>query len=358
MAKPSEVVVSALAADAHLVRRLGLLADLREHRRAPAEGLHRHGQVEDERAAEHDHGHAVARHTCLPWPDPWERMARSVVPDTDEPCHDRDMAPDTIVLVHGFWVTPRSWENWVTLLRVEGIPGHRARLPGLRGRGGGAAREPADHRRRHRAGHHRQDRGGDPRARQAADHHGSLRRRRLHPGPARPRLRRRGRRAELGADRGRPGRAAVAGEVDLPGAQEPGEPAQGGRAHRRAVAYAFTNTFSEEESLRAVRALPHPRQRRDPLGQRAGQLPARSAGDLGRLPQRRPRAAAVRLRQRGPHHAAGDPAVQHEALQVRTPSPRSASTRATRTCCPPRRAGRRSPTTSSTGPSSTRDEPP
>jgi pimeloyl-ACP methyl ester carboxylesterase len=22
-------------------------------------------------------------------------------------------APDTIVLVHGFWVTPRSWENWV-----------------------------------------------------------------------------------------------------------------------------------------------------------------------------------------------------------------------------------------------------
>ena len=23
-------------------------------------------------------------------------------------------APDTIVLIHGFWVTPRSWENWVT----------------------------------------------------------------------------------------------------------------------------------------------------------------------------------------------------------------------------------------------------
>ena len=21
-------------------------------------------------------------------------------------------APDTIVLVHGFWVTPRSWEDW------------------------------------------------------------------------------------------------------------------------------------------------------------------------------------------------------------------------------------------------------
>jgi esterase/lipase len=22
------------------------------------------------------------------------------------------MNPDTIVLIHGFWVTPRSWEHW------------------------------------------------------------------------------------------------------------------------------------------------------------------------------------------------------------------------------------------------------
>ena len=21
--------------------------------------------------------------------------------------------PDTIVLIHGFWVTPRSWEQWI-----------------------------------------------------------------------------------------------------------------------------------------------------------------------------------------------------------------------------------------------------
>ena len=25
--------------------------------------------------------------------------------------------PDTIVLIHGFWVTPRSWEHWITPLR-------------------------------------------------------------------------------------------------------------------------------------------------------------------------------------------------------------------------------------------------
>ena len=27
-------------------------------------------------------------------------------------------APDTIVLIHGLWVTPRSWEQWIE--RYEG----------------------------------------------------------------------------------------------------------------------------------------------------------------------------------------------------------------------------------------------
>ena len=49
---------------------------------------------------------------------------------------------------------------------------------------------------------------------------------------------------------------------------------------------------------------------------------------LGRLQERRPRAAAVHLRQRGPPHAADDPAVERQALQVRTRSPRSRSSRA------------------------------
>jgi len=31
-------------------------------------------------------------------------------------------APDTIVLVHGFWVTPRSWEKWVEALREDPSP--------------------------------------------------------------------------------------------------------------------------------------------------------------------------------------------------------------------------------------------
>lgn len=30
-------------------------------------------------------------------------------------------APDTIVLVHGFWVTPRSWEHWVEYYQAKGF---------------------------------------------------------------------------------------------------------------------------------------------------------------------------------------------------------------------------------------------
>ncbi len=30
--------------------------------------------------------------------------------------------PDTIVLVHGFWVTPRSWEDWVGPIREARVP--------------------------------------------------------------------------------------------------------------------------------------------------------------------------------------------------------------------------------------------
>jgi pimeloyl-ACP methyl ester carboxylesterase len=29
-------------------------------------------------------------------------------------------APDTIVLIHGFWVTPRSWENWIARYESKG----------------------------------------------------------------------------------------------------------------------------------------------------------------------------------------------------------------------------------------------
>jgi pimeloyl-ACP methyl ester carboxylesterase len=36
--------------------------------------------------------------------------------------------PDTIVLIHGFWVTPRSWEHWIE--RYERA-GYRVLAPSL-----------------------------------------------------------------------------------------------------------------------------------------------------------------------------------------------------------------------------------
>lgn len=40
-------------------------------------------------------------------------------------------APDTIVLVHGFWVTPRSWEQWITHYEQKGYRVLAPAYPGL-----------------------------------------------------------------------------------------------------------------------------------------------------------------------------------------------------------------------------------
>src|SRR5262247_4389984 len=34
--------------------------------------------------------------------------------------HAAERSPDTIVLVHGFWVTPRSWERWIPHYEAKG----------------------------------------------------------------------------------------------------------------------------------------------------------------------------------------------------------------------------------------------
>src|SRR3954467_5629236 len=40
-------------------------------------------------------------------------------------------APDTIVLVHGFWVTPRSWEHWVAHYEAKGFKVIAPAYPGF-----------------------------------------------------------------------------------------------------------------------------------------------------------------------------------------------------------------------------------
>src|SRR5262245_229357 len=40
-------------------------------------------------------------------------------------------APDTIVLIHGFWVTPRSWEHWIAHYEGKGCRVLAPAYPGL-----------------------------------------------------------------------------------------------------------------------------------------------------------------------------------------------------------------------------------
>ena len=183
-------------------------------------------------------------------------------------------------------------------LRGEGLQGHRPRLSRLRGRGRGAQRRPGADRAGDGAADHREARGHRRRARRAADPHGPLGGRRVHAGPARPRLRRRRRGDQLGAHRGRQARAAVAGQGDVPGAQEPRQPPPRRRLHARAVALRVHQRVQRGGVAPALRALPRPRLRLDLLGQRAGEHPPRQGRQLRQLQERRARAAAVHLRQR------------------------------------------------------------
>ena len=45
--------------------------------------------------------------------------------------HTQPVAPDTIVLIHGFWVTPRSWEHWIPYYEAKGYRVLAPAYPGL-----------------------------------------------------------------------------------------------------------------------------------------------------------------------------------------------------------------------------------
>ena len=55
----------------------------------------------------------------------WRCAARPYSSSTAEP-----MNPNTIVLIHGFWVTPRSWEHWKAYYEQQGYRAHPA-YPGF-----------------------------------------------------------------------------------------------------------------------------------------------------------------------------------------------------------------------------------
>src|SRR5947207_15446149 len=44
-----------------------------------------------------------------------------------------DIKPDTIVLIHGLWMTPRSWEHWKERYETRGYTVHAPAWPGFEG---------------------------------------------------------------------------------------------------------------------------------------------------------------------------------------------------------------------------------
>ena len=258
--------------------------------------------------------------------------------------------PDTIVLVHGFWVTPRSWEDWKAHYEAKGYrvltpayPGFEVEVEALNADSTVIAELTLPKIMEHL---------------EAVV--GALEKPPIIIGHSAG-----GTLTQLLLDRGYGAVGVVLNSAPTEGVRvlplsqlKSTFTAFKNPANRhRAVPltyeqwhYAFTNTFTEEESRSALRAVRDPGVRPDPLGLGAGQLHARTAGRRRRLQERGAAAAAVHLRQRGPHHAAERAAVERQALHVRACSPSTRSTRATPTCCPRRRAGRRSPTTRSSGP--------
>ena len=262
--------------------------------------------------------------------------------------------PDTIVLIHGFWVTPRSWEHWIAHYEARGFRVLAPAYPGFEVEVEALNADPTPIEAVTVPQIIDAPRGGRRRARAAADPDRPLGRRRVHPDPARPRPRRRRRRDQLGADRGRQGRPALADPGDVPGPQEPGQPPPRRSASRSSSGTTRSRTRSARRSRCALYERYHiPASGRDLLGQRARQHPPRQGRHWVDYAQRRPRAAAVHLRQRGPPHAAEDPAVQRQALHVGH-GHRGQGVRGPAPAARRRRAGRRSPTTPSTGRSRTR----
>ena len=212
-------------------------------------------------------------------------------------------SPDTIVLVHGLWMTPRSWENWVEALREPWLPCVDTRLPRLRGRGRGATCRRVADRARHRSRDRRAPRRHHQGSRAATDPDGSLLWWRPRSDPARPRVRRSRRRDRLRPDGRRLDPAAVADQGHLPDPEQPGQSPSRRRLYAGAVPLRLHEHALRGRVSEGLRALLHPGPRELGVGRRPCQLHAGSPGDLGRLRQQRPCPAAVHRRRRGPHHA-------------------------------------------------------
>ena len=226
-----------------------------------------------------------------------------------------DTRPDTIVLVHGFWVTPRSWEGWVDHYQKKGYTVLAPAYPGFEVEVEALNADPTPI---------------ETVTVPAIIEHLAAVIRELDRPPILMGHSAGGVFTQILLDHGY-GACGVAinsapteGVKRVPLSQVRATfPVLKNPANRH-KAVGFT---PEQWQLRvhqhvqrggvapAVRALPRPRLRSDLLGERPGQHPPRPRRHLGRLPQRSPRPAAVHLRHRRPPHATKHPTIQRQALQ-------------------------------------------
>ena len=223
--------------------------------------------------------------------------------------------PDTIVLIHGFWVTPRSWEDWKARYESRGYrvltpayPGFEVEVEALN-----ADPTPIE----------------DLTVPAVIEHLESVVSP-IEPAPILMGHSAGGVFTQLLMDRGY-GAAGVAinsapteGVKRVPLSQiRSSFPVLKNPANRhKAVGftfeqwrYVFTNTFSEEEARRLYERYHIPASGRRLLGQCAREHPSGARRHARGLQEPQPGAAALHLWRRGSPHAPVDPALQREALQ-------------------------------------------
>ena len=233
-----------------------------------------------------------------------------------------DMAstkPDTIVMVHGFWVTPRSWEHWKEHYEAKGFKVLTPGYPGFEVEVEALREDPTPI-----------EQLEVPEIIDMLENMigkldrppiiiGPLRGRRLHSDPARSWVRRGRRGDQLCPDRRRQGGTAFGNQVRLADPEEPGQPASSGWVHAGTMALRVREHVQRGRIASALRALPHPRFRQGLLGKCSGEHPPRQGRQLRRLPQRRAAAAAVHLREAGSPLPTEGRAFEPQALQVGDP---------------------------------------
>ena len=244
-----------------------------------------------------------------------------------------------IVLVHGLWMTPSSWDTWANRYRERGARGHRAGWPGI------GDRTPADVRRNPRALE-----GAESseivdsydriiRALPSAHHHGTP-----FGGIFIQMLLDRGLGvAGVGVEPGQTRRSAGAAVVDAAhGPPDPRQPLPDPKSRASSAERHFHYTFGNDLTRAGVRpgVGSQRRQLREPglLRGSAVAAQARRPGSPRWTSASRPRPAAAHLGRHRPRRSAGDPEGRFEEVRPGD-SPRG-TRRVPRAHAPHRQPGR------------------